>query len=260
MPLTLPKRKVSDAENKLRLLCCVDALGAVTPAQLWPFVASLELMEYLPMQLLLHELLEVGEVEEGTLALSQQLFLTEKGRKALGLFNGRIMDSDRRRIRAAAAPYRAQLRQKAQVRAVYESAQAGEYRVLLSLQEGELPLFALRLSTPHRDVAAQALARFEGQAAPLLAYVYSLGEREERVSSPQPPAPGLPLPSLQSHSRHEHTVTALLPHPRGEMTLSLLLPELFAAQAYQRMLASPGVANAAAERMMVLLCGEKEER
>ncbi len=254
MPLTLPRRKVSDAENKLRLLCCVDALGAVTPAQLWPFVASLDMMEYVTMQLLLHQLMEEGDLEEGTLALAQQLFLTEKGRRALGLFGGRVMDSDRRRIRAAAALYRARLRHRAQVQAVYESAQAGEYRVLLSLREGELPLFSLRLATPHRDVAVGALARFEAQAAPLLAYVYGLGEGEP------PPAPpeGAPLPGIESHSRHEHTVTAVLPHPRGSLTLSLLLPDLFAAQAYRRMLASSRLAREAAERIMALLCGEEK--
>lgn len=259
MPLTLPRRKVSDEENKLRLLCCINALGAVTPAQLWPFVASLELMEYLSMQLLLHELLEGGDLEEGALALAQQLFLTQQGREALGLFGARIMDSDRRRIRAAAAPYRARLRHRAQVRAVYESAQAGEYRVLLSLREGELPLFSLRLSTPCRDIAARALGRFEEKASLLLAYVYGLGtgEEGERVCPRENPA--LPSPSLQSHSRHEHTVTALLPHPQASLSLSLLLPDLFAAQAYRRMLASPSLAEEAARRMMALLCGEEKE-
>ena len=48
MPLSSPKRKVSDAENKLRVLCCLDALGMATQEQLWPFVAQLELMEYIP--------------------------------------------------------------------------------------------------------------------------------------------------------------------------------------------------------------------
>ena len=48
MPFLSPKRKISDTENKLRVLCCLDALGMATQDQLWPFVAQLELMEYLP--------------------------------------------------------------------------------------------------------------------------------------------------------------------------------------------------------------------
>ncbi len=47
MPFLSPKRRVSDAENKLRLLLCLRALGMATSDQLWPFVAGLELMEYL---------------------------------------------------------------------------------------------------------------------------------------------------------------------------------------------------------------------
>ncbi|NLV59831.1 MAG: DUF4364 family protein [Clostridiales bacterium] len=266
MPLTLPKRKISDAENKLRLLCCVDALGMVTPAQLWPFVASLEMMEYLPMQLLLHELLAEGDVEEGTQALSQQVFITEKGRKALRLFGQRVMVSDRDRIRTAAAAYRAQLRRKAQVRTVYEMAQAGDYRVLLSLQEGELPLLTLRLFTEHRDVAAQAMKRFESQASAILSYFYGFEEKKGAKQGEAVPAElqagvhqaEIPAPELISHSRHEHTVTALLPHEKGMITLSMLLPDLFSAKTYQRLLANPRIAGEAAGEIMGWLGGKEE--
>ncbi len=250
MPLESPKRNVTDAENKLRLLCCVDALGSVTPAQLWPFVASLELMDYIPMQLLLHELMADGDVETGTGALREQLFLTQPGRAALRLFDGRIMQSDRQQIQAAAAPYRTQLLQKARVQAVYESAQAGEYRVRLCLQEGELPLLELRLSTPHRDMAAAAIAHFQQQAAPLLMYLYGLGDG----ASAPPAKERAALSTLVTHSRHEHMVTAPLPHPQAEILLSLLLPDLATATAYQEALARPSVAQAAAQRLVALLC------
>lgn len=81
MPFLSPKRRVSDAENKLRLLLCLRALGMATSDQLWPFVAELELMEYLPYCLLLDELKKDGEVAQGRCALEGVLYLTPKGRK-----------------------------------------------------------------------------------------------------------------------------------------------------------------------------------
>ncbi len=263
MPLRSIKRQVSDAENKLRLLCCVEALGGITQAQLWPFVASLELMDYMPMQLLLHELIADGDVEKGALALEEQLFLTEQGRRSLRLFDGRIMASDRQEIRRAAALYRAQLQRKAGVQAVYESAKAGEYRVRLSLQEGEIPLLTLRLHTPDRDWAAAALHGFGRHAADLLAYIYSL-EMEEGP----PEVPGqsqevephrLSPPQVQSHGPHEHTVSAQLPHEAATLSLSLLLPDAHAAEAYQRMLANPTRARDIAQRFVDLLQGADKD-
>ena len=53
MPEGFAKRHISDAENRLRLLLCIDALGLCTREELWPFVAKLELMEYMPMCLYL---------------------------------------------------------------------------------------------------------------------------------------------------------------------------------------------------------------
>ena len=79
MPFLSPKRRVSDAENKLRLLLCLRALGMATSDQLWPFVAELELMEYLPYCLLLDELKKDGEVAQGRCALEGVLYLTPKG-------------------------------------------------------------------------------------------------------------------------------------------------------------------------------------
>ena len=74
MPFLSPKRRVSDAENKLRLLLCLRALGMATSDQLWPFVAELELMEYLPYCLLLDELKKDGEVAQGRCALEGVLY------------------------------------------------------------------------------------------------------------------------------------------------------------------------------------------
>ena len=103
MPFLSPKRRVSDAENKLRLLLCLRALGMATSDQLWPFVAELELMEYLPYCLLLDELKKDGEVAQGRCALEGVLYLTPKGEKTLSLLRDKLTHTDCRRIREGGA-------------------------------------------------------------------------------------------------------------------------------------------------------------
>ena len=122
MPEGFAKRHISDAENRLRLLLCIDALGLCTREELWPFVAKLELMEYMPMCLYLDELLRDGSLMEGQYAVQGVLFLTGGGREALELFQRRMPRSDRDRILLAAPQYAAQLSEKRQIRTAYELA------------------------------------------------------------------------------------------------------------------------------------------
>ncbi len=249
MPMISPKRQVSDAENKLRLLFCVDALGFVTETQLWPFVASLNLMEYMPMQLLLHELMAGGFVGRGTHALEGQLFVSAEGKSALGQLGHRVMPQDQKRITDAAPAYRAQLIQQAHVRATYETARPGAYRVLLELREEALPILTLRLSTASRDLAAQAMHSFEANAASILTCLYRLGED----SDPEPALP--PAAALQSHGPHEHVVTTELVTGDLVFEVSLLLSSLSGAAAYSHALARPETAQKTAEHLALALCG-----
>ena len=94
MPLLSPKRRVSDVENKLRVLFCLKTLGLVTQEQLWPFVARMELMDYLPFCLLLDELKSDGAVAEGNGAVAGMLYLTPEGEKHLALFQHRLIHTD----------------------------------------------------------------------------------------------------------------------------------------------------------------------
>ena len=147
MPEGFAKRHISDAENRLRLLLCIDALGLCTREELWPFVAKLELMEYMPMCLYLDELLRDGSLMEGQHAVQGVLFLTGGGREALELFERRMPRSDRDRILLAAPRYAAQLSEKRQIRTAYELADKGRYRLSCSVTEGEQPTLFLRLDT-----------------------------------------------------------------------------------------------------------------
>lgn len=125
MPFLSPKRRVSDAENKLRLLLCLRVLGMATSDQLWPFVAELELMEYLPYCLLLDELKKDGEVAQGRCALEGVLYLTPKGEKTLSLLRDKLTHTDCRRIREAAPAYAAGLNERRQAAAAYPAGRSG---------------------------------------------------------------------------------------------------------------------------------------
>ena len=84
------KRNISDLEYRLRLLMCVNELGAVTREQLWPFVAKLEMMDYMPMCLYLDQLLTSHAIKEGEGVLRDTLFITEVGAAQLMMFQGKI--------------------------------------------------------------------------------------------------------------------------------------------------------------------------
>ena len=253
MQFPLPKRRVSDVENKLRLLYCVQALHQVTDTQLWPFVASLDLMEYMPMQLLLHELLAGGDLIMGAEALSGLISLSQKGQETLRLFAHRIMLSDRELIDAAAPTYRAQLKKRREIKAVYETAREGDYHVLLSLAETELPLLTIRVGTASREYAAQSLRAFEKKASELLAYFYTLASLNQ-------PAKALPdgaaQPIIVTHSPREHSVTATLDANVAAFEITLLFPDQSSAAAFQVALSLPELQKQAMEMLLASLCQE----
>lgn len=189
MPITSPPRKVTETENMLRLLLCVDALGSVTSAQLWTFAAEQELMDYLSMRICLHKLLAAGELENGEGSLQEQLLLTDRGREALALFGERLPVDVRERVRHAAPAYRLRVQRNRQVQAVYEMARPGDYRLNLSVCEGDLPTVRLKLITTNRTLASKAIHRFGEHAARMTTYLYGLAA--QAVAQTQSEAPAL---------------------------------------------------------------------
>ena len=181
MPEGFAKRHISDAENRLRLLLCIDALGLCTREELWPFVAKLELMEYMPMCLYLDELLRDGSLMEGQYAVQGVLFLTGGGREALELFQRRMPRSDRDRILLAAPQYAAQLSEKRQIRTAYELADRGRYRLSCSVTEGEHPTLFLRIDTDSKRLCEAASRHFRQGAARLITRLYTLPPAAEAV-------------------------------------------------------------------------------
>ncbi len=239
MPLRIPKRHPSDTESKLTLLCCVSALESADESELWTFIAERELMEYVPMRLCLHALLDGGELTRGAGALTKRFLVSAKGRRTLELFDNRIPAHTRERIAAEAPAYRTRMVQRRQVRVSYDSAQAGEYRLRMTLNEAELPTLCIVLATDKRELAARAAGRFESRAPELLTYLYGLN------------GPGA-VPEnarITAHSAGEFTATARLTCGDAQWELSLLLPSRERAERF-----AAGCADAG-RRLTETLCG-----
>lgn len=239
MPLKFPKRKVSDAENKLRVLFCVHALGMVTAEQLWPFVAGLDLMDYVPFCLYVDELKKDGALTEGVHALKGMLYLTEEGERTLAMFEQRMVQADCERIRKAAPAYAARLNERLKARAAYERPQNGLYSVACTVREGDMPTLFLRVSTADEKLARRVAQGFRMSASRLLTLLYTLPF--------EPSARPLPVlqtekntleeaqagkPSLCAYGKHEHAAAVWLSDGRAHYTVSLLLPSREVAQGW----------------------------
>ena len=251
MPLKPPPRKISDTEHMLRLLLCVDALESATPAQLWTFVAELELMDYVTMRLCLHQLLTAGELETGDGTLADRLLLTDRGREALTLFGGRLPGDVREKVHTAAPAFRGRMTREGQVHAAYELARAGEYRLHLTVREGDLPTLRLRMATANRTLASKTLKRFGAHAAEATTYLYGLAA--EALSPAVESAGEVPPEAVTEHSAAEFTARAVVKGKRAQFEVELLLPSRGAAEAFVRALAQPQAGVEAADRLAAML-------
>lgn len=213
------RRRVSDAEKRLTILYCVSALEQVTSAQLWQFISEADTMDYMTAMLILGDLVASGELDSGEHALKGRVYLSDKGRRTLDMFMERIPKSVRDSIDSRAPDFRAQLRQRRQVSAIYESAQTGDYRLILSLIEGDLPAIEMRLHTHRRRAAAKIKAGFVKTAPTVIQYLYELASEGARGCDIGEAA------SIEQLSKNEYRVTAKLSAPPIiSMDIAILLP------------------------------------
>lgn len=231
MPFTSPKRRISDSENKLRILLCLDRLGLVTQEQLWPFVARLEFMEYVPFCMFVDELLTSGAIAAGSHALSGMLYLTAAGRQQLELFSSKVVHADRQRIVKTAPEYARRLSDRRQVRAVYERSDEGVFRASGTVCESDVPTLIVRISSPDQSLVENAVNNFESVVSQILTRLYTLplgqpdapapeAENEEQALAGVTPSQA----RLCAFGGPERAAVIQLSHQEAAYTLLLLLP------------------------------------
>ncbi len=234
-----PKRKISDTENKLRILFCLGALGMATPEQLWPLVARLELMEYMPFCVFVDELKKDGAIAAGRHAMEGMLFLTREGEQTLSLFSSKVLPADKERIQREAAAYAARLNERRQTRAVYERSRNGELCVASTVCEGDVPTLFLRLCTRERALAEAVQKGFPARAPRILTLLYTLpfipsAEPLPTVAS-QEEALALAeggRPALCTYGGNEYGAAISLKGTESAYTALLLLTERETAQGW----------------------------
>lgn len=245
-------RNISETEYMLRLLRCVDVLDCATELSLWTFAAELELMDYVTMRLCLHQLLEAEQVQYGGGALKHHIYLTEKGRQALQLFGDRLPAEIAGKIGGAAGKFRDRISLSQQVRAAYESAVYNDYKLTLSVAEGDLSMLLIRMETKSRRLAGRAIRQFEAQAAKVMLYLYQLAQNAQGAQRS-----AVPAGEVIRHSAGEFTARHTLTGRRAVLTVTFTLPTQEAAQAYLAQFADAATAADTAEKLVKLICASR---
>jgi hypothetical protein len=233
----------------LRLLRCVDVLDCATELSLWTFAAELELMDYVTMRLCLHELLAAEQVQYGGGALKHHLYLTEKGREALQLFGDRLPAEIAGKIGGAAGKFRDRISLRQQVRAAYESAAHNDYKLSLSVAEGDLTMLLIRMETKSRRLAGRAIRQFGAQAAKVMVYLYQLAQSAQGGKQN-----GVAEGEIIRQSAGEFTACHTLTGRRAAFNVTLTLPTQEAAQAYLAQFSDAATAADTAEKLLKLIC------
>jgi hypothetical protein len=135
------KRNRSDLEYRLVILCCLKELGIVTMEQLWPFIARLNLMEYMQMCVFLRQLQQDGYAAEGAGSIQGALYITDTGINLLQVLGDKIPHSDRTKIQSEAPAYLGLLREALTARAVYHTGPDNAYTAKCAITDGDLPAF-----------------------------------------------------------------------------------------------------------------------
>lgn len=250
MPIKPAPRNISETEYMLRLLRCVDALDCATELSLWTFAAELELMDYVTMRLCLHKLLQAEQVQYGEGAMKSYLYLTQKGRQALQLFGDRLPAEIVGKIQSAVGPFRERLTKSRQVRAAYEIAARNEYRLNLSVSEGDLTMLQIRMHTKSRRLAGRAIRQFEAQAPKVIVYVFQLAQSAQDMEPIETADVGeiVRLSATEFEARHT------LAGKRATLDVTLTLPTEEAAKQYLAQFRQAAAAADAAEKLLKLVC------
>lgn len=257
MPLSSPRRKVSDVENKLRVLLCLKAVGMATQEQLWPFVARLELMEYIPFCLLLDELKLNGSVAQGVGAVSGLLYLTAEGERTLELFGRKLVETDRRCILQEAPAYAARLNERRHLQAAYERPEGKNFRALCAVKEEDVPTLLVRAASPGSALTKQLVRDFAALAPRLMALLYALPPAEDPCELPlaepaqalEEAAPG--HPRLCCYGGANYGAAVQVVQDGHAYTLLLLWPDAASAQSWA--ISADRLGPALAQKLTVLI-------
>lgn len=164
-------RKTPDLENKLLALFAIEELGPLTNLQLLQFLAELDLMDYITMQLILGEMMESGHLQMAPHAMGGLYTLSFTGKENMSMFLHRLPHSIQQQVKEAAVIWKPRFQREMQMMADFNKQEDGAYALRLRLMEKNAPLLDMTLRLPSRDLADQLSRRWSMAASPFYGFL-----------------------------------------------------------------------------------------
>jgi DNA-binding PadR family transcriptional regulator len=166
----MDKAHLPITESKLLLLYILESVGTLSNIELQRFCAQSAPIDYMELQLLLHELVQASLIDILP-ALGTSYQLTAKGAEALCLFKERIAYSRRERVDQASAQWKETIEIERQSEAHITAAPDGNFYVHMHLKSEELPYCDITVCVPSRKQAWAIQGNWKRKAIDLYALI-----------------------------------------------------------------------------------------
>lgn len=165
-------RKISTLEQRLTVLCALDALGGVSGVQLLTFMVELRLMDYIELSLALHDLRKAGYLT-GTVHPIGMLFqITDNGRGALSMFLKRLPVSRQVVIETNKTKYKSRFLKERTIIGDHRTLANGRVQLELKIGQGDDWLMILLMVLPEGMNAHSLIGVFTKKAEAIYAWLF----------------------------------------------------------------------------------------
>lgn len=169
-----PPRRTPDDEQRLIVLCCLNALGPCTELQLLQFLFEYDVMNYFEMMFALNDLCDRGQAARTKKGAGYSYAVTAAGAEALLLFGNRVPPSVYTLLKKYGGEWKQRFRREAQNLAEINQTDRGEYALNLRVVEQDMDMMTLSFTLPTRDMARLIADRWPRRAAQIYAEIFRM--------------------------------------------------------------------------------------
>ncbi len=167
------QRKVSTLEHRLTVLYALEALGNVSNVQLLTFMVELDLMNYIDLELALHDLKQAGYIEGTVHPIGLLYEATSAGREALQMFLKRLPISKQAAMEMNRKAYRSRFLKEKTIIGDYRGLENGKCQLELKIGQGNDWLMILLLILPQGKQAHTLIQAFNQKAEDVYAWLFA---------------------------------------------------------------------------------------
>ena len=169
-----PPRRAPDDEQRLIVLCCLNALGPCTELQLLQFLFEYDVMNYFEMMFALNDLCDRGQAARTKKRTGYLYAVTSAGVEALMLFGSRVPPSVYALLKENGGEWKRRFRREAQNLAEITQTDRGEYELTMRVIEQDMDMMTLTVSLPSQQMARELADRWPRKAAKIYAEVFRI--------------------------------------------------------------------------------------